>query len=460
VIANGAHSRAVRSWLVAASLPLLLVLAPTGPRAGTAVLSGVVRDTLTGLPIAGATAYVFAAAPLRGTGLLCPTCYPDCGKWTRTGPDGRFRIAGVDDSLRFQLILTARGRRPRFARNVVAGRESVAVALAMRPVAPDSFTARGRVLTPEGEPANGAVVELVGIRQGQHRLYGLLGEDVAAVTDSSGRFELTTPRQFEFWSALGDMPDSARTFTLKVEARGLAAQAVPDFPNAAITTPDVRLGRGASLTGLVRLEGRPLAGVEVGLVQVNRLPDRFVGARTVVTDERGRWLITGVVPDEPCVLYGCADSFREWGSAPVVEIVTPPEDSIAEVAALEPLPRRRLTGRVTAAGRPAPAGTRVAVFRHRAWDVLSHMVTDADGRFSCDALPPDASQLAVELGEDYHLSPTTRGYDEQRGQAVVLPASGDVLDLEVRFDPGPWRLAPHVQEQEQRLLESAGTRRR
>ena len=73
------------------------------------VLRGTVEDT-SGRPIAGARVDISTAAPKRGPGLFCPSCYVDCAKWTSSDDQGRFEFKSVDDSLRFHLVATAPGK--------------------------------------------------------------------------------------------------------------------------------------------------------------------------------------------------------------------------------------------------------------------------------------------------------------------------------------------------------------
>ncbi len=76
-------------------------------------LTGSVNDPQ-GNPLPGASVFISTAAPKEGTGVLCPSCYADCRKWTRTDESGHFKIEGLDSSLKFRVLFVAKDCKPRF----------------------------------------------------------------------------------------------------------------------------------------------------------------------------------------------------------------------------------------------------------------------------------------------------------------------------------------------------------
>jgi len=63
-------------------------------------LTGIVDDDA-GLPLRGASVYIYTAEPRLGVGTFCPSCYADCGKIVQTGADGSFTIKSLAPDLMF-----------------------------------------------------------------------------------------------------------------------------------------------------------------------------------------------------------------------------------------------------------------------------------------------------------------------------------------------------------------------
>jgi len=87
-----------------------------GEPLGKLDLSGTIRDE-TGRPLPNSTVFIYTAAPKDGPGVLCPSCYADCGKQATTGADGRFQIEALDPTLIFRVLVVGKGYQPEFAPN-------------------------------------------------------------------------------------------------------------------------------------------------------------------------------------------------------------------------------------------------------------------------------------------------------------------------------------------------------
>ncbi len=80
-----------------------------------ATLQGFVHDSA-GKPLAGARVGIATAAPRKGLAMFCPSCYLDCAKSTQTDSAGRYQISGLNDSLKFQVLITAVGQKSQLTR--------------------------------------------------------------------------------------------------------------------------------------------------------------------------------------------------------------------------------------------------------------------------------------------------------------------------------------------------------
>src|SRR5690349_21272370 len=103
---NGACPK--RLWAFAALLLAMLFGVMTCEAAGSSAVEGRVINT-NGLAVGEATVSIFYAVPRDGKTLICPTCYPDVGKATKTDAQGNFKITGVNEDLKFRLLVTAPG---------------------------------------------------------------------------------------------------------------------------------------------------------------------------------------------------------------------------------------------------------------------------------------------------------------------------------------------------------------
>jgi hypothetical protein len=173
-------------------------------------LRGTVRDEA-GQVLPAATVFIYTAAPKDGPGILCPSCYVDCGKQSTTGADGRFQIEGLDATLVFRVLVVAKGYQPEFVAGVDPAERQLDVTL--KPVSggeEPSQRMRGRVVDATSQPVPGAVVRVGGVTRGSTTRFGGNSDvDPVAVTDDSGAFVIHGREPFD---AVG----------VSIEARGLA----------------------------------------------------------------------------------------------------------------------------------------------------------------------------------------------------------------------------------------------
>src|SRR5688572_3149802 len=120
---NGGKWMRVRS-AVSACVALGLLAAGQGiglgadlPNFNRPDLTGVVKDQ-EGKPLREASVFIYTAGPKEGVGILCPSCYADCRKRTRTDSEGRFKIESLDPALLFRVLVVAKGHRPEFVGKV------------------------------------------------------------------------------------------------------------------------------------------------------------------------------------------------------------------------------------------------------------------------------------------------------------------------------------------------------
>src|ERR1044072_6340511 len=99
---NGAGTK--HFWALVVVVLALLFGGTKGEAANSSAIEGRVINT-NGLAVGGATVSIFYAVPRDGKSVICPTCYPDVGKTTRTDAQGNFKITGVNEDLKFRLLV-------------------------------------------------------------------------------------------------------------------------------------------------------------------------------------------------------------------------------------------------------------------------------------------------------------------------------------------------------------------
>jgi hypothetical protein len=282
---------------------------------------------------------------------------------------------------------------------------------------------RGRVLDEDGKPVARAVVEPIGFHKGQRGQFGgLKGFDPLALTNDQGEFRLGVPE-----------PDLA--VYVQVSAPSLATSVFSKLP-AGIKGNDLTLQRGVAITGRVVKDGKPLAGVAVGVVQKDRGVTTFVGTFQAATDADGVFSILNVPANQALYAYGLMDTLRSHGAITAREVRSTASGSVVRLGDLKVTAGHRLSGHVVLAdGKPVPADTRVLLSREEAWDT-QQAVVDKDGRFTFVGLPPEGYGLSVNL-RGYHVSAKNASKDLLNGFQLLGVIDADIDELRFLLDPGP-----------------------
>jgi hypothetical protein len=330
--------------------------------------------------------------------------------------------------LKFRLLVVARGFAPAYTPKHIepeAGQAVIPLKAHDLDTRKPERVVRGRVVDGNGNPVALAVVEPSGVKRGQGGQFGALddlGIDALAVTDDAGTFRL----------GVGEDGDA---LYLLVKAPFLAPLSTKPLA-AGRTVHAITLGPGVSVTGRVVKDGRPLAGVGMGMVQVDRGVVGYLGHFEFATQPDGWFSFANIPPQEKWYLYGLMDSLKDSGSIPVRAVRTGAHGSPLDLGDVPVQPGCRLTGRlVLADGKPVPPETRVLVSRDQAWDSQAATAGE-DGRFSFTGLPAERVSLSTNV-RGYHASPRNASFDLLNRFGLLGTVKGDVDDLRFLLDPGP-----------------------
>jgi len=330
-----------RTWMwVAFTLPLLSPIATAAEsKPERPDLTGLVSDS-SGVALPEATVFIFTAGPRVGTSTFCPSCYLDCRKNATTGKDGKFKIEALDPSLLFRLLIVGKDHKPKFVTKVDPFKGPVNVALdhLEREKFGPKQTLSGRVVDPEGKPVFAAAVNFDFFMGEEANCGGQCeGVDLIAVSDREGHIPITSQKKFDW-------------MTVSVEAHGFARRKF--FKLASTKTHELKLSEGATVTGQIVKEGKPLKDVGVGLVSVDR-SENFTGNFEIATDDNGRFVFLNVPPYQQYFVYGLMDSLREYGCVPAKRLRVTGDGSTKDAGELAVAPGLRLTGRVVLSDKSA-----------------------------------------------------------------------------------------------------------
>lgn len=397
----------------AIALTLLLTFA-----ASAAEVSGVVRGA-DGQPLANAHVYVYAAYPLKGMATTCPSCYRDCGKREQTDAKGAYRIAKLDDTLKFELLAVADGYEPRFVKPVLNG-DHTTIQLTRRSAQDAKRLVTGFVVDPQGKPLVGAVVEPSGYHTPPRALpngrtttstgYGSIpGLESLSVTNANGEFALM-------------LPDAAGSLDVRVTARSYAPKIERNFVPAQPKT--IQVTEPAMIEGRVVRDGKPLANVPVRVHQRNRSAANFLGFIQIATDDQGRFAVPNLGIDTEWVVFVPHD-FVEGGVIEPKLITTGGPKTMVDAGTLEMTEGRTIKGVVKTTKHGPKVLTLSNWITGEAWSTHVH----ADGSFTFEDIP----RGEVRLGSpEAILSNTPEATESQRHiREVQLAAEGNLLDVTV-----------------------------
>lgn len=401
---------------------LLLAFISVSEAAPGPDLTGMVKAK-NGQPVAGAGVFIHTAGPRVGISSFCPSCYLDCRKSDRSDAQGRFAIPLLDDALLFRVLVVAKGFQPTFVSKVdpaMGPIQAVLTPLNAATLTP-KHQLRGRVLGPDKQPLANAVVNFQMYYSGDGGRGGNVpGFDPLAVTDEAGHFLLTGDKPFD-------------TMDVTVEALGFAKKHFHGLTSG--TKPhDLAVTLGGSVSGRVLLDGKPLAGVAMGMVSVDR-SDEFTGDFQFATQQDGRFLFVNLPPNQDYYLYGLADSLKPYGAIPTRKVRVRGDGTTTEAGDLLVQPGVWLAGQVVLAeGGKVPPLTKLMVSREDAWDVM-FVELGADGRFNFHNVPPGPVSVNVSI-KGYRFAGRNASLDPLNPWHIIGRLTNDKTNLMVLLEPG------------------------
>lgn len=332
------------------------------------------------------------------------------------------------------MLFVAENYKPRISDPIDPAAGPMEVKLApVTPAAHPEWSVRGRVVNERGEAVLGAMVwrRMVFRANGSGTSRPVGGIEEVAVTNGKGVFAFSSEAELKMLSA-------------RVEARGLATEVFGSI-EAGDSVNELKLLVGVTVTGHVVRDGRPVAGAAVGLVQVDRRFEHFVGDYKIGTDENGRFQFNNVAPEFDYYVYGIMDSLKERGGVGIRRVLVGKSGTTVDVGDLDVLNAHTIRGSlVLSDGKSVPAGTRLNIGRENAWD-FQVVPVEADGTFSACGLPSEVYSIALRV-PGYRLSSANASRDGMNGR-LLGRVDADIDGLTVLLEPGEWKSATDPAEQ-------------
>ncbi len=288
----------------------------------------------------------------------------------------------------------------------------------------------GKVIGPDGRPVAGAKV--------QAQMTEVI-ERGPIETGADGRFAFTAKGFF-------------REFSVKVEAPpGLASRMFKTDTDGQLREP-LRLGTGVTVSGRLVRDGKPVAGVPVGLGQVSGFMDHFLGHLESKTGADGRFRFEHAYTDDEFHAYARTGGLPGGGSVVPRKFKTEGDGTSIDLGDMEVRAGRTLAGRIVFSdGRAIPPRTKALGYAGGAGGVIYADVDDR-GRFEIGGLPEGEVGLGVKFPDietwnlpGYRLSVKNKCMDPLNRYVLWGQLPRDITDLVILFEPGddpPHSLAP------------------
>lgn len=420
------------SGKIIALLAAIVMTAALSAAARRVTLTGRVVDA-NGKPLDRATVLVYQAGVKTGYSTYCPGCYADCGKRAFTASDGSYQVKGLSPDLRFTLLVVRDGYFSELVSSVdpVRGPTPNAVLRIRQPVHDPQRVVRGRVVDSRGRALGDAVVQPQGIlisdeRQRRMAAYGTIaGLDMIAVTSGKGEFEIAYDRP-------------ALEVLLLVEARGFAPKLFTKL-STGLDRKTLVVGDGATVSGRLVHNGKPLAGVEIGLSPRERAMgpeltlygDPYNELR-IGTKSDGTFVFTNVPTPVKWYAYAKMESISGSGATAPIECATNRDGESVNVGDILTNPGFRLQGSVALSdGKPIGESTRVMIVSDKTVDSQTVFLR-SDGSFEFSNLAPGKYQVAASVrgyrmpSWDYKAHPDPPG---------TVQIDNDVTGFVLKMDP-------------------------
>jgi hypothetical protein len=351
------------------------------------------------------------------------------GAEVTTDADGHFTLPALPDNKLYGLLVAAHGFEPLPYGGVDPKSDPIRVRLASTsaPGSLGKYAIRARLIGPGGKPVAWATVEPDGISEspGSRSWGGSHDFPEQLLSNENGEFTLARDKPF-------------LRLQVRIHAAGLApANVWLDVTNE---LSRLELGVGSIVRGRVLKDGKPLAGVRVGVAGSERSSEVFAGHYETATGADGSFAFNHLPANTAWYFYGTMGSFKPHGSLAPTLVQTSSDGETMDLGDRDVLPGLRLAGRVqTRHGEPLPKGLKLRVGYASAWDSQSTAV-DATGAFAFEGL--SKGQIEVSMQQpNWRLAGINRSLDIWNSWQLTGLLEDEKTDLLVVIEKGEVRFS-------------------
>ncbi len=394
-------------------------------------LRGKIED-INGNALPGIRVSISTATPKTGPAYLCPSCYIDCGKATDTDSNGEFEIPDLDPNLIFELLAVGDGFIAQFVPRIDPADWPISILLTPLEMTHVSLNqiVTGSIADTEGEAIQHAVVTVIGHATGTRDRYGRprdIMETPVAVTAENGQFVL-----------VANQP--VKALHLRVTARNYANQEFYDVPPG---KPDqsFTLPRGATVTGRLIHDGKPLPERKIEIASTQRSPRSNFTQSSTKTNEKGEFTFFNLPPKLVYFVTASAKSVESLGMTPLRRLGPFRNEEERRIEDLTISKGLTISGNVrTRNGTPVPPDS-VLVFSHdRIWNPRS-ILLPPDGHFNLSGLHPGKIRITVKA-PGYRIASRNRSFSSLNNGELLATLNQSRENLIFLIEPGEWSQWP------------------
>ncbi|MEN6627054.1 MAG: SUMF1/EgtB/PvdO family nonheme iron enzyme [Candidatus Sumerlaeia bacterium] len=369
---------------------------PDKPARQAAPAAAELTGTVTGpnhQPVKGALIYIYEEL-MEHYDPAKPLERGDKGKYVYTDAQGGFKIPALTPGYMFQVLVMADGFAPELIDK--ANPKSGALQITLKPE-PDQMkpghTVFGKVVDQDGKPLPGVQVrDLKETRPNGSPKFYTSNRNVIfpiAITDRDGNFAIrSNEADVSMW--------------LDFESPNMTKLAARDVKTS-VEVQVFKMSPGATVTGKVIDDGKPVAGVRIQLAGMYRPehPDTWTGFG--VSDKDGNFVFEHVAAGREYRLSSVISSPKMIADR-TVNVAA--DARRIDVGAIQTVPASslfKLSGKVELSdGKPIPKGAKLLVQRRMGEGVDAEL--GADGRFEFKGLPVDTYSITPMRIPGYVLS--------------------------------------------------------
>lgn len=390
-------------------------------------LRGVVHDA-NGKPISNARVDIASAAPKEGRQIFCPSCYHDCEKWTRTNDKGEFQLEGLNPKLRFRIFATSPGKLSGMTDMLDPLHDSPTIVLADFPAdVPPERMITGRVVSKEGTPIAGALLEPYGAKTVESRWYGPV-QAQSVLSDDQGHFQALLGANYQGVDFVVRADEYAGTKT--------------DLLTPGLGSHEIVLPLGTSVTGQIVVGTLPQPGVTISVVQTNRsTSDHFIRSVSTVTDQDGRFEFHHLPASQQYAIFSPIYGTTQVSSptdAPLILATklfqSRGDGEQRDLGTLELQPGMSLAGQISMSdGSNLPEGLKLTLNRDPVWDLIEVPV-DREGRYSISGLPPETYEVIVNV-DHLRIAASSQRFQLLKSNSIGVRLKQSLDAVEIKLEP-------------------------